>query len=66
VLKRLVKADRLEGFLARNFPSAKRFGLEGAETLIPGLQAIVESAAAGECPYAVTLPYPNTQLPPKC
>jgi 2-oxoglutarate dehydrogenase E1 component len=66
VLKRLVKADRLEGFLARNFPSAKRFGLEGAETLIPGLQAIVESAAAGECPYAVTLPYPNAQLPPKC
>lgn len=63
MLKRLVKADRLEGFLARNFPSAKRFGLEGAETLIPGLQAIVESAAAGEC-AAVTFPYPNAQLPP--
>ena len=60
MLKRLVKADRLEGFLARNFPSAKRFGLEGAETLIPGLQAIVESAAAGECPYASPF---HTQMP---
>ena len=47
VLRRLIKADALEGFLARNFPSAKRFGLEGAEALIPGLQSVVESAAAG-------------------
>ena len=47
MLRRLIKADALEGFLAKNFPSAKRFGLEGAEALIPGLQSVVESAAAG-------------------
>ena len=47
MLRRLIKADTLEGFLAKNFPSAKRFGLEGAEALIPGLQSVVESAAAG-------------------
>jgi 2-oxoglutarate dehydrogenase E1 component len=45
VLRRLVRADSLEKFLAERFPSAKRFGLEGAETLIPGLQAVVEAAA---------------------
>jgi 2-oxoglutarate dehydrogenase complex dehydrogenase (E1) component-like enzyme len=45
VLRRLIKADRLERFLGRNFPGAKRFGVEGAESLIPGLQALVECAA---------------------
>ena len=44
-LARLLRADMLEKFLAERFPSAKRFGLEGAESLIPGLQAFVECAA---------------------
>ncbi|EEH54505.1 uncharacterized protein MICPUCDRAFT_19691, partial [Micromonas pusilla CCMP1545] len=45
VLRRLISADALERLLARSFPSAKRFGVEGAETLIPGLQAVVDAAA---------------------
>lgn len=44
--RRLIKADSLETFLAHRFPSAKRFGLEGAEATIPGIQAVVDAAAA--------------------
>ena len=46
MLRRLIKADALETFLALRFPSAKRFGLEGAEATIPGIQAVVDAAAA--------------------
>ena len=45
ILRRLLRAERLELFLGKHFPSAKRFGLEGAESLIPGLQALVETFA---------------------
>ena len=45
ILRRLLRAERLELFLGKHFPSAKRFGLEGAEALIPGLQSLVETAA---------------------
>ena len=45
ILRRLLRAERLELFLGKHFPSAKRFGLEGAESLIPGLQALVETSA---------------------
>lgn len=44
--RRLIKADSLEKFLAHRFPSAKRFGLEGAEATVPGIQAVVDAAAA--------------------
>ena len=31
-----------------------------------GRSRVSQRKVMGECPYAVTLPYPNTQLPPKC
>jgi len=31
--------------LANKFAAAKRFGLEGCETLIPGMKAIIDTAA---------------------
>jgi len=43
-LNRLMRSDHLEKFLGSKFPSAKRFGIEGCESLIPGLWAIVEAA----------------------
>ena len=46
---RLIRAESLESFLGRSFPSAKRFGLEGGLALVPGLQAMVESFAARGC-----------------
>ena len=34
-----------ETFLANKYSSAKRFGLEGGETLIPGMKMLIDRAA---------------------
>lgn len=44
-LEGLVKAEDFEKFLAAKYPGAKRFGLEGSESLIPLLQIILEESA---------------------
>lgn len=31
-----------ESFLANKFAAAKRFGLEGCETLVPGMKALID------------------------
>jgi len=36
---------RFESFLANKYAAAKRFGLEGCETLIPGMKALIDHAA---------------------
>jgi hypothetical protein len=36
LLTSVVHSEGFESFLSTKFPSAKRFGLEGGETLIPG------------------------------
>lgn len=41
----LYAATSVEQKLARTFPSVKRFGLEGCDSLIPGLRALVNEAA---------------------
>lgn len=46
ILKNLVAADSFERFLHVKYPGAKRFGLEGGESLIPSLNALVERASA--------------------
>ncbi|GJP75071.1 hypothetical protein CLOP_g5569 [Closterium sp. NIES-67] len=45
LLHRLLYADSFERFLARKFPSVKRFGMEGGEALVPGLLALLGRAA---------------------
>ena len=45
MVKHLALADRFERFLAKRFNTAKRFGVEGLETLIPGLNAVLDVAA---------------------
>ncbi len=45
ILGRLNAAEALEKFLATKYLGQKRFGLEGAESLIPILDAILEEAA---------------------
>lgn len=44
ILRSLACADLFEGFLKTKFPGAKRFGLEGGESLIPGLNSLLETA----------------------
>ena len=38
MLDRLAWSDMFETFLANKYAAAKRFGLEGAESLIPGMK----------------------------
>src|SRR6056297_3913044 len=45
ILKKLNQAVYFEGFLHTKYVGQKRFSLEGNESLIPGLDAIVERAA---------------------
>ncbi len=45
ILKKLRKAVFFESFLQKKFPGQKRFSLEGAEALIPALDAIMEKGA---------------------
>lgn len=42
ILDRLIWADSFERFLHTKFPGEKRFGLEGCETLIPGMKAMID------------------------
>jgi 2-oxoglutarate dehydrogenase E1 component len=46
LLARLVRVQGWEHHVARRFPHAKRFSLEGCETLIPLLDVLVEQAGA--------------------
>jgi 2-oxoglutarate dehydrogenase E1 component len=38
----LLETDYFERFLAKKFQASKRFGIEGCESLIPGLFALIE------------------------
>ncbi|MGI9346221.1 MAG: 2-oxoglutarate dehydrogenase E1 component [Gammaproteobacteria bacterium] len=45
LLQRLTAAEGLERYLGRRYPGAKRFGLDGCESLIPLLESIYSQAA---------------------
>ena len=45
ILRKLNEAVSFEGFLHRKYVGQKRFSLEGGETLIPALDALIEGAA---------------------
>ncbi|KAI5289552.1 2-oxoglutarate dehydrogenase E1 component, partial [Ascosphaera atra] len=42
ILDRLIWSSSFESFLATKFPNDKRFGMEGAETLVPGMKALID------------------------
>ncbi len=46
ILSRLVDSDAFESFLAMRYVGKKRFGLEGADTIIPMLDRAIETGAA--------------------
>lgn len=45
ILDRLMWGHLFEAFLSQKWTAAKRFGLEGCETLIPGLKEMIDRAA---------------------
>jgi 2-oxoglutarate dehydrogenase E1 component len=47
ILQQLTEAEGFEAFCAKKYVGTKRFGLEGGESTIPALQAVIETAAAG-------------------
>ncbi|KAL6854365.1 hypothetical protein ACP4OV_019268 [Aristida adscensionis] len=46
MLDGLVRATRFESFLAARCASAKRYGLDGGEALVPGMEALIDAAAS--------------------
>ena len=53
ILRDLIEAEEFEAFLARKFPTKKRFGCEGAEALLPLLRRVLSQAAAAGVTRAV-------------
>lgn len=47
IFDRLMWADEFSNFLAVKFNTAKRFGLEGCETFIPGMKTCIDALSAG-------------------
>lgn len=45
MLDRIAWSDIFETFLANKYAAAKRFGLEGAESLVPGMKALIDKSA---------------------
>jgi len=45
ILDRLAWSTMFENFLSTKYTAAKRFGLEGGESLIPGMKAMIDKAA---------------------
>ena len=46
ILKKLIEAEGFERFLHKRFPGTKRFGLDGAESIVPALEQIIKRGGA--------------------
>jgi len=58
ILRQLTEADSFETFCQRRYVGTKRFGLEGGESTIPALHAIIETAAGhGVKEIAIGMPH---------
>ncbi|EER32356.1 2-oxoglutarate dehydrogenase E1 component, mitochondrial precursor [Candida tropicalis MYA-3404] len=44
ILDRLIWATSFEAFLSSKFPNDKRFGLEGAEAVVPGMKSLIDTS----------------------
>lgn len=44
LMDRLIWADKFEKYLMKKFGQDKRFGLDGCESLIPGMKTLIDSA----------------------
>ncbi len=58
ILTKLDRAVNFEKFIHKKFPGQKRFSLEGAESLIPALEAIMEKGAElGTLEFVIGMPH---------
>ncbi len=46
ILGKVIEAEQWEKFLARKYVGTKRFGLDGGESMIPALEAVIKYAGA--------------------
>jgi 2-oxoglutarate dehydrogenase E1 component len=46
ILRKLVEAEGFERFVHRRYPGTKRFGLDGAEAMVPALEQIIKRGGA--------------------
>jgi 2-oxoglutarate dehydrogenase E1 component len=46
ILKKLIEAETFERFCHKRFPGTKRFGLDGAEAMVPALEQIIKRGGA--------------------
>jgi len=46
ILKKLIEAESFERFLAKRYPGAKRFGIDGGESMVPALEQIIKRGGA--------------------
>ncbi|MGE0178301.1 MAG: 2-oxoglutarate dehydrogenase E1 component [Sphingomonas sp.] len=42
ILTKVVQAEQWEGFLAKKYVGTKRFGLDGGESMVPALEAVIK------------------------
>jgi len=58
LMARLVRSTRFEEYLAKKWPSEKRFGLEGCEVLIPAMKQIIDIASSrGVESFVIGMPH---------
>lgn len=53
ILDRFMWATIFEQFLSTKFPNDKRFGLEGGESMVPGMKELIDAAVDGGIEYVV-------------
>ena len=46
ILKKLIEGEGFERFLHKRYPGAKRFGLDGAEAMVPALEQVIKRGGA--------------------
>ena len=64
IYERLCFADQFEKFLANKFNTAKRFGLEGGDSCIPGLKCMVDRGSElGIESFAFGMPHRSGRRP---
>ncbi|TKR81794.1 hypothetical protein L596_015612 [Steinernema carpocapsae] len=58
LFQRLIRSTKFEEFLAKKWPSEKRFGLEGCEVLIPAIKQVIDfSSASGVDSFVIGMPH---------